>query len=465
MNLDRTVCALATPPGTGGRAVVRVSGPQAYEMVAKVFTPRAAGKTVAGARGYTAMLGHFSLRGQELDETIALFFRAPHSYTGEDVIELSVHGGSVMAESLLEALCLAGCTPAGPGEFTRRAVVNGRMSLTQAEAVMEIIAAGGRQGAALAKTALDGALARTIREIQTGLQSLSAHLTAWIDYPEEDVPELQPAELTAALTEARTRLDRLIDGYGAGAVLRRGVDCVLLGRPNVGKSTLLNLLAGFDRAIVTPVAGTTRDVVEQAVLLGDTGIRLNLFDTAGVRGEDETDDAIEAEGIRRSWKKLEEAGLVLAVFDAGQPVTEADIALAKRCEGRPALAIFNKQDLAAEDTGFDESLLLPYFRQTVRLCAKDKESLSPLCDAVAGLLGTARLDPGAAALVNARQFAAASAARDAVNEAIAAVDTGFGLDAAGICIEDALHALAELTGEDATEAVIDQVFETFCVGK
>ena len=462
MNLDRTVCALATPPGTGGIAVVRVSGPQAYEMVAKVFTPRAAGKTVAGARGYTAMLGHFSLRGQELDETIALFFRAPHSYTGEDVIELSVHGGSVMAESLLEALCLAGCTPAGPGEFTRRAVVNGRMSLTQAEAVMEIIAAGGRQGAALAKTALDGALARTIREIQTGLQSLSAHLTAWIDYPEEDVPELQPAELTAALTEARTRLDRLIDGYGAGAVLRRGVDCVLLGRPNVGKSTLLNLLAGFDRAIVTPVAGTTRDVVEQAVQLGD--IRLNLFDTAGVRGEEEA-DAIEAEGIRRSWKKLEEAGLVLAVFDAGGPVTEADIEIARRCEGRPALAIFNKQDLADDAGLFDESLLAPCFKHTIRLCAKDAASLKPLSDAVAGLLGTANLDPNAAALVSRRQLAAATAARDAVGEAIAAVDAGFGLDAAGVCIEDALRALADLTGEDAAEAVIDEVFSTFCVGK
>ena len=465
MNLDRTVCALATPPGTGGIAVVRVSGPQAYEMVAKVFTPRAAGKTVAGARGYTAMLGHFSLRGQELDETIALFFRAPHSYTGEDVIELSVHGGSVMAESLLEALCLAGCTPAGPGEFTRRAVVNGRMSLTQAEAVMEIIAAGGRQGAALAKTALDGALARTIREIQTGLQSLSAHLTAWIDYPEEDVPELQPAELTAALTEARTRLDRLIDGYGAGAVLRRGVDCVLLGRPNVGKSTLLNLLAGFDRAIVTPVAGTTRDVVEQAVQLGE--IRLNLFDTAGVREVGEDGDAIEAEGIRRSWRKLEEAGLVLAVFEAGAPLTEEDRAIAARCQGRPALAVLNKQDLQPDPAALaaQEAALRPCFARVLPLTARDPASLPVLSAAVAELLGTARVDTGAAALCNARQLAAATAARDALAAAIDSQAQGLGPDAAGVCLADAQRALVELTGEDATEATLDEVFSTFCVGK
>ena len=309
--LQQTICALATPAGEGGIAVVRVSGPDAYPLVEKVFVPLRENRRLADARGYTAMLGHYFLRGEEMDETIALCFRAPHSYTGEDVIELSVHGGAAMADGLVEALLLAGAAPAAPGEFTRRALEHGRLSLTQAEAVMEVIAANGRQGAALAKSALDGRLARRIGGIQRALQTLSAHLTAWVDYPEEDVPELSDTALSATLTAQKAELDALIAGYGAGAVLRHGVDCVLLGRPNVGKSTLLNLLAGFDRAIVTPVAGTTRDVVEQAVQLGE--IRLNLFDTAGVRGEDEA-DAIEAEGIRRSWKKLDEAGLVLAVF-------------------------------------------------------------------------------------------------------------------------------------------------------
>lgn len=184
--MSSTICALATPPGAGGIAVVRVSGPEAYAVVGEIFTPRNPAKRVAEAKGYTAMLGHYHLRGEEMDETIALFFRAPHSYTGEDVIELSVHGGNAMAQGLLEALYLAGAAPAGPGEFTRRALENGRMSLTQAEAVMEIISAEGRQGAALAKSALDGALARRIAGIQAALQTLAAHLTAWIDYPEED---------------------------------------------------------------------------------------------------------------------------------------------------------------------------------------------------------------------------------------------------------------------------------------
>ena len=462
--MSSTICALATPPGAGGIAVVRVSGPEAYAVVGEIFTPRNPAKRIAEAKGYTAMLGHYHLRGEEMDETIALFFRAPHSYTGEDVIELSVHGGNAMAQGLLEALYLAGAAPAGPGEFTRRALENGRMSLTQAEAVMEIISAEGRQGAALAKSALDGALARRIAGIQAALQTLAAHLTAWIDYPEEDVPEVSQAELIATLSEQRDTLDQLIAGYGAGAVLRRGVDCVLLGRPNVGKSTLLNLLAGFDRAIVTPIAGTTRDVLEQAVMLGDTGIRLNLFDTAGVREVGADGDAIEAEGIRRSWRKLDEAGLVLAVFDAAQPLSDDDLELARRCQGRPAIAVLNKQDLAGE-TDVPRGTLEPYFKKIVPMCARDAVGLQALTDAVADLLGTAQLDPEAAQLCSARQFAAATRARDALAEAIAARQNGFGLDAAAVCLTDALQALFDLTGENASDATIEEVFETFCVGK
>ena len=462
--MSSTICALATPPGAGGIAVVRVSGPEAYAVVEEIFTPRNPAKRVAEAKGYTAMLGHYHLRGEEMDETVALFFRAPHSYTGEDVIELSVHGGNAMAQGLLEALYLAGATPAGPGEFTRRALENGRMSLTQAEAVMEIISAEGRQGAALAKSALDGALARRIAGIQAALQTLAAHLTAWIDYPEEDVPEVSQAELIATLSEQKNTLDQLIAGYGAGAVLRRGVDCVLLGRPNVGKSTLLNLLAGFDRAIVTPIAGTTRDVLEQAVMLGDTGIRLNLFDTAGVREVGADGDAIEAEGIRRSWRKLDEAGLVLAVFDAAQPLSDDDLELARRCQGRPAIAVLNKQDLAGE-TDVPRGTLEPYFKKIVPMCARDAVGLQALTDAVADLLGTAQLDPEAAQLCSARQLAAATRARDALAEAIAARQNGFGLDAAAVCLTDALQALFDLTGENASDATIEEVFETFCVGK
>lgn len=458
--LQQTICALATPPGTGGIAVVRVSGPDAYPMVEKIFVPLHVGRKVAEAKGYTAMLGHYLLHGQEMDETIALFFRAPHSYTGEDVIELSVHGGTAMADGLLEALITAGTAPAGPGEFTRRALEHGRMSLTQAEAVMEVIAANGRQGAALAKSALDGRLAKRIGAIQTVLQSLNAHLTAWIDYPEEDVPELSDEHLLKTLGGQKAELDSLIRGYGAGAVLRRGVDCVLLGRPNVGKSTLLNLMAGFDRAIVTPVAGTTRDIVEQAVQLGE--IRLNLFDTAGVRDVGADGDAIEAEGIRRSWKKLDEAGLILAVFDGSEPLTREDLALAQRCAGRPAIALVNKED---KPTQFDAEVIAGDFAMVLPVCCQEEGSRRVIAAAVARLLGTNNIDPHAASLSGQRQLAAATRARDAVAGALDAVSGGFGLDAVSVCVDDALDALCDLTGENASENVINEVFERFCVGK
>ena len=454
-----TIAAIATAPGAGGIAIVRLSGPESYEVAERVFRPANPSKKVAEAKGYTAMFGAFVEGEDAFDEGVALFFRAPHSYTGEDVVELSCHGGSAVARRLVEACIAAGASPAAPGEYTRRAFLNGKLSLTQAEAVMDLISADGRQGAALANASLNGALSRKITAQKDALTALQAHLAAWVDFPEEDVPELSQSHLCAVLGGVERELDALIQSYDASAVLREGVDCAIVGRPNAGKSTLLNLLAGFDRAIVTPVAGTTRDVVEQAVQLGD--VRLNLFDTAGLR---QTEDAIEAEGIRRSWRKLDEAGLVLAVFDAAQPLSDDDLELARRCQGRPAIAVLNKQDLAGE-TDVPRGTLEPYFKKIVPMCARDAVGLQALPDAVADLLGTAQLDPEAAQLCSARQLAAATRARDALAEAIAARQNGFGLDAAAVCLTDALQALFDLTGENASDATIEEVFETFCVGK
>ena len=251
-----TIAAIATAPGAGGIAIVRLSGPESYEVAAKVFRPANPAKKVADAKGYTAMFGAFVEGEEAFDEGVALFFRAPHSYTGEDVVELSCHGGSAVARRLVEACIAAGASPAAPGEYTRRAFLNGKLSLTQAEAVMDIISADGRQGAALANASLNGALARKIAAQKDALTALQAHLAAWVDFPEEDVPELSQSHLCDVLGGVEQELDALIQSYDAGAVLREGVDCAIVGKPNAGKSTLLNLLAGFDRAIVTPVAGT-----------------------------------------------------------------------------------------------------------------------------------------------------------------------------------------------------------------
>jgi len=454
---DSTIAAIATAPGAGGIAVVRLSGPESYAVAARVFRPANPDRTVAGAKGYTALFGTF-LEGEDaFDEGVALFFRAPHSYTGEDVVELSCHGGSAVARRLVESCIEAGAVPAAPGEYTRRAFLNGKLSLTQAEAVMDLVSADGRQGAALANASLGGALARKIAAEKEALTSLQAHLAAWVDFPEEDVPELDETHLQAVLGSVKDELDVLIRNYDAGAVLREGVDCAIVGRPNAGKSTLLNLLAGFDRAIVTPVAGTTRDVVEQAVRLGD--IRLNLFDTAGLR---DTEDVIEAEGIRRSWKKLDEAGLVLAVFDGSEPLTREDLALARKCAGRPAIALINKED---KPTRFDAEAIALDFAMVLPVCCQEEGARKLIASAVARLLGTNQIDPHAASLSGQRQLAAATRAREAVAGALEAAAGGFGLDAVSVCVDDALDALCDLTGENASEAVINEVFERFCVGK
>ena len=449
-----TIAAIATAPGAGGIGIVRVSGPGALPILEKLFAP--AGK--GGYKPWILRRGRVQdTEGNTLDDSLAVFMPGPKTFTGEDVAEFQCHGGPVLLAAVLEACLCAGARLAERGEFTRRAFLNGKLGLTQAEAVMDLISADGRQGAALANASLNGALAKKIGAEKDALTALQAHLTAWVDFPEEDVPALEDAQLVSTLTAVRGELDTLIRNYDAGAVLREGVDCAIVGRPNAGKSTLLNLLAGFDRAIVTPVAGTTRDVVEQAVRLGD--IRLNLFDTAGLR---ETEDAIEAEGIRRSWKKLEEAGLILAVFDGSEPLTREDLALAQRCAGRPAIALVNKED---KPTQFDAEIIAGDFAMVIPVCCQEEGSRRVIAAAVARLLGTNNIDPHAASLSGQRQLAAATRARDAVAGALDAVSGGFGLDAVSVCVDDALDALCDLTGENASENVINEVFERFCVGK
>ena len=456
-----TIAAIATPPVAGGIAVIRISGPASADVAMAVFRPADASKNLRDLPGYRALFGHFIHHGQVMDEVVALRYRAPRSYTGEDVVELCCHGGEAVSHSLLRACLSAGAVPAGPGEFTKRAFVNGRMGLTQAEAVMDLISAAGRQGAAAAASVLEGALARKIDGVRTHLVQLASHLAAYTDFPEEDVPELAPETLEEGIRQDRAVLDKLIDGYDAGQAVRRGVPAAIVGSPNVGKSTLLNLLSGFERAIVTPIAGTTRDLVEQDLDLA--GIRLHMTDTAGLR---DTGDVVEAEGIRRSYAALERAGLVLAVFDASLPATGADVELARRCAGKPAVAILNKSDLSRQ---FDEAAIAPYFAAPkgaiINISAKDPQFIQTVEEAVGRVLGTAHADPDALLLAGERQLACARNARDALTAALEALEGGMTLDAAGVCVDDALAALSALTGQDASADVIDQVFETFCVGK
>ena len=344
-----TIAAIATAPGAGGIAVVRLSGPESYAVAAKVFCPANPAKRVEEAKGYTALFGHFMEGEEAFDEGVALFFRAPHSYTGEDVVELSCHGGSAVARRLVESCIAAGAAPAAPGEYTRRAFLNGKLGLTQAEAVMDLISADGRQGAVLANASLNGALAKKIGAEKDALTALQAHLTAWVDFPEEDVPALENAQLVSTLTAVKGELDTLIRNYDAGAVLREGVDCAIVGRPNAGKSTLLNLLAGFDRAIVTPVAGTTRDGVD-SYFENDKGKYL-FIDTAGMRKKSKVVDRVEKFSVLRATMAIDRADVCLIMIDANDGVTEQDTKVAGLAHeaGKACIIVVNKWDIVEKD--------------------------------------------------------------------------------------------------------------------
>ncbi len=455
-DMPDTIAAIATAQGTGGIGVIRISGPQAREVVGKVFRSPS-GKRVEELGGYRALYGHIAENGEAIDEVVVLVFRAPHSYTGEDVVEISCHGGLYLTKRVLRAVLSAGASPAGPGEFTRRAFLNGKLGLTEAEAVMDLIGARGGQAARAALAGHDGALHRRIEAVKQSLVESAAHLDAWADYPEEDIPAVQESVLLQQLQSAQKELRNLLRDYDAGKVLREGLDTVIAGRPNVGKSTLMNLLAGCERSIVTDVPGTTRDVIEETVWVGE--IALRLADTAGIHS---TSDLVEQIGVNRAKDRLKTASLVLAVFDASQPLSEDDRNLIQSLEEIPAIAIINKTDLASH---IDLEYIGRYMKHVVLISARTGDGMKNLQEELASLAGTRELDPSAGILANERQYASASRALACVQEAQDALECGMTLDAVTVSIESAIQELLELTGERASETVVDNVFHRFCVGK
>lgn len=453
-----TIAAVATPPGEGSISVIRISGPDAAAIGDRVFHS-VSGRELAGAAGYTALFGmiRHPATGEPVDEAVALIFRAPHSYTGEEVVELSCHGGTAVTRGVLRCVIDAGAVPAQAGEFTKRAFLNGKMDLAQAESVMQIISAQGEAAARTALGTLGGRLSRDIGGIRERLLGLSAHLSAFADYPEEEIPELHTDQVEAVLAAAERELSVLLARFDTGKCIREGVVTVIAGRPNVGKSALMNLLAGEERSIVADMEGTTRDVVEETVRLA--GVTLRLADTAGLR---DTADPIEQIGVDRARTRLDTAQLILAVLDRSRPLHAEDERLLAACEGRPAVAVINKSDLPRQ---LDLGLVRDRVPACVEICAADGTGLEGLERAIAQVLGTAGFDADAPLLISDRQRDCCNRALAAVRDALDAVRAGVTLDAVTVCTQDALGALMELTGERAGEAVVQEVFSRFCVGK
>lgn len=454
--MSRTIAAIATPAAVGGISVIRISGPDAILVASRIFRA-ASGRPLAEMKGYTAAFGEIGSGGETLDEGIATLFRAPKSYTGEDVVELSCHGGLLVTRKVLRAALENGAVMAEPGEFTRRAFLNGKMTLTQAEAVVDLIGAGSEQSLRCARSAMRGALYEKIKGIMDRLLTVSGHLSAYIDYPEEDIGGVETQALLTRCTDCLGELDALLATFDRGRMIREGVETVIVGRPNVGKSTLMNLLSGCQKSIVTDIPGTTRDVVEETVNLGDVVLR--LADTAGIR---ETDNPVEQMGVSMALDRLETAGLILAVFDLSEEFSPEDQKLTERLQNLPVVAVLNKSDLPVK---FDKKYIYDNFKHIVEISARENQGLSLLNREIVSLLSLADLSDASAILQNERQRDCALRARKLLFEVCETIRAGYTLDAVDVALESALSALMELSGQRVSEAVVQQVFSRFCVGK
>lgn len=451
-----TIAAISTPNYAGGIAVIRISGENAVQVAEKVFRP-SGNKNIKDMSGYTCAYGIAHDDGERLDDCILTVFKAPHSYTGENVVEISCHGGIYVTKRILRAILKNGAENAGAGEFTKRAYLNGKLDLTQAEAVMDIISAKGERELKMAETLREGMAFKKAKKCSDKLMKILGDLGAWADYPEEDIPEVRPENLCRELSEVQSDLLSLVENYDCGRIIREGVSAVIIGRPNVGKSTLFNCLSGCERSIVTDIAGTTRDIVEESVKIGD--IVLRLSDTAGIR---QTNDIIEGIGVDNAKKLINSSELIIAVFDGNSPLTEDDLKLIDQVDSKKTIAVINKSDLGICP---DVSEIEKHIGHTVYLSAKENDGIEKLQSAIESVFEINENSFSSVAVANERQKNCIDSALACVKSAISALENGELLDAVNVLIDEAEQYLLSLTGEKVTDAVVDEVFSRFCVGK
>lgn len=449
------IAAVATGQNPTAIGVIRLSGDGAIGLADRAFSPKGA-ISLAQAPDRRLILGSLlDDSGRVLDEVLATVSRGPASYTGEDTAEFQCHGSPAVLSAALEALFRLGARQAGPGEFTKRAFLNGRMDLSQAEAVIDLIEAETADAAANAAGQLAGAISSRIDPVYLDLTDIMSHFHAVLDYPDEDIAPFALENFRRTLEDDAKKLAQLLATYRRGQILRSGVPCAILGKPNVGKSSLLNLLAGFDRVIVTPTAGTTRDTVEQAIQLG--GVTLRLWDTAGIR---QTDDEIERMGVDRAIQAAKKAQLAIFVCDGSRPLDREDRqAMEAAYECPSAIAVLNKTDLppAVQPSDLPFDFVIPF-------SAKTGQGLEQLAQAVETLFGGQDACDGSI-LTNARQAGAIYHALEAIRRTLAAMDEGITPDAVLTDVESAMEALGEITGKVMREEITNRIFERFCVGK
>ncbi len=453
--MSHTIAAVSTGSQISAIGIIRLTGDDCAQIAGKVITLNN-GKPLCDAPDRKLMLGTLhDKQGRIIDQCMTVYTRGPRSYTGEDTVEFHCHGSPAVLAAGLEALYIAGAKPAGRGEFTKRAFLNGHLDLTQAEAVIDLIEADTAEAAANAAGQVGGVLQKKLAPIYDDLTNLCSHFHAVLDYPDEDVEDFGLKSYESSLRSNAKSLYALLKTYGQGRILRQGVAAAIVGRPNVGKSSLLNALAGFERVIVTDIPGTTRDTVEETVMLGST--RLRLIDTAGIR---ETADTVEAMGVERSRKAAEEADLVIFVCDGSSGLTEEDQTIIDLClDHENAIALINKSDLGSKIAPSD----LP-FMAVIPVCAKTGEGLDQLADMVDAMFAGETPCDGSV-LTNARQFDAIRRAYESMLSTLQGLKLGLTPDAVLTDVEEAMSAMGEVTGATVREDITARIFQRFCVGK
>ena len=458
-----TIAAISTPPGKGGVAIIRISGTDALDIASRVFIPRGQ-KSFLSATPRVQVRGDVYYLGHVIDDGMATYFKAPNSYTGEDTVEISCHGGSLVTRTVLEAIFAEGAVPAGNGEFTRRAFINGKISLVEAEAIGNLLEAESFEQIKLSSVRSREVLTSKIDEIRKSLTSVLSSAYARIDYPDEDLGDFSDEEAIKILEETSLKIEKLIATYQTGKAVREGVKTVICGKPNVGKSTIYNLLIGRDAAIVTDIKGTTRDILTERVPLGK--VVLSLSDTAGVRSDDGI-DAVEKIGIKRSIESIGSCDLILAVFDASSEFDFEDEALIDEISKSSAtkIAVLNKCDGGIK---LDSKKITNTFERVIEISARDAgdDAIKTLTGVVDLLFTDDKITVGSDAIISsARQNAELTRSLSLVKSAIEAYKLSVAQDAASSDVERALGAIAELDGRAVSENVVADIFAKFCVGK
>lgn len=458
---DDTISAIATAIGEGGIGIIRISGSKAMAIAGKLFISKS-GKTVDSLLSHQVMYGHIidPASGETVDEAILLSMRAPRSYTCEDVVEIHCHGGPVPLKRILDLTLVQGARLAEPGEFTKRAFLNGRLDLAQAEAVIDIIRSKTDASLKVAVGNLSGQLSEQVRALRHAVLRMIAQLEAAIDFPEEDIEEAAAADVAQLIAEAKSRLTTLLATAQTGRILREGLATVIIGKPNVGKSSLLNALLREKRAIVTDIPGTTRDIIEEYVNIG--GIPLKIIDTAGIR---DTADVVEKIGVERAKALVEQADLILLLLDSSAPLSPEDRAVLELLPGKQAIVLINKSDLPAR-LETEEVEKYTGGRLVLKISVAREEGLAALEQAIVDMVYGGQVSPGEAAFVNnVRHSAALRAALERLNDAEATIEAGMPSDCIVVDLREAWEKLGEVTGDTVGEDIIDQIFTQFCIGK